>query len=1444
MMIARRLRAGSGAALAVALAAAGLTPLVAGTAPQAGAAPEAGQDARVIVLMAGPDGDPVAPAELATANARTERAAVAAQRTMLAAAAGQGIDAQVEHEFTDLVHAVALTVDAEDVDALRELPGVADVLPDQRIRTATDVSVPHIGAPEVWERQAPGGGAADGTGTIVAVVDTGIDYTNPSLGGGFGEGHKVVAGHDFVNGDADPMDDNGHGTHVAGIVAGTGAGTPETTGVAPGALLTAYKVLDGWGAGYESDIIAGLQAAVDPANPYRADVVNLSLGGPGDGTDPIGLAATAATEAGVVVVAAAGNSGPGEQTMGSPALADGVLSVGASASGLVLPSARLTAPRDEPIDTFRAPFSAPAPTTPVVGELVDVGDGYEEDYDRVGDVTGKVVAYRQNLPRNLADVAPFLVEQARLAEERGALALIAYTGGGGGPVLAADGVAPGADTPQQEPGVVDVPLSGVLEEPGESFRLDRLVVMGLFEMQWEQLSRDLAAGPVHIEISGQDVTDQMASFSSRGPAPDFDLEPDIVAPGIEIRSTWPLEFWAPGVYRISGTSMAAPHVAGAAALLRQLRPDESVADVNGRLTGSAVAVEGTGPTTSGAGRVDIPAAVDSPLIAAPTSVSLGLADLSGATVGGSGTTTLRNPGDAEVAVTLAVEQAPTTIGTATVTPTHGTIPAGGELEVTVTVAADTPDGDADLTGWVVATTSGDGGSPATVRVPYLLAARHLVVQTSPDPSDGTSEAFIWSPAPLAEPPTVTVTPPRGRPVTVQAEHDYDSWYRAELTGSRAGAYAVGVTAGTTLGAIITGSASFEVTAPSGNSGNPAAWQPIGPNTSSGPITVSGADPDTAAVTQYGKPGPWTTDDGGETWRQHNRLPVAAGSGNDNLVIAADDPDTMWYAVNAATGLSFGVRLDNTYEGRILRSEDGGATWQQLDVPDAHTIALLSDPQTQVLVAVRPDAILVSHDGGDGWASYPNPAGSDLTGAAVSGDDLYLAGFDAVWAVRGILAGEPTGSDTVYKTEDGFVEGLAATADGETVAALVDDVVIGSHDGGATWAELYPVPDGGALDLVVSDDLMMVTTYRDVQHVSRDGGTTWEQLPEPINGAVEDDVQPWAGGLLWSSPGAGLFLTGDDGDDPRRIGVQGSTVHDLEIADDTDGTPRLLAGTDTDIYATDLPTRPKLPAGGAEWGLSGYEAYVGTRIGQLAVDPQDPQTVWKIRKDALSQFWVYRSTDGGHEWDLRGRTNEVPLDLVVGTADSDTVAVSFWSLGGTGLYVTRNGGTVWRKYFHDQLFWSVATDPAHPERLWLAADDGLYRSDDFGVTAEKVVDGRYTSVSVDGDRVVAAGPAIRVSDDGGTTWHDADTGGLPMLVGDLAVSPTDPDTWYAATGSFSANGLIKGGRGVLRSTDGGRTWANVSGGLQNLSVVSLEISPDGRWLYAGTQLGGVHRVRTR
>jgi hypothetical protein len=80
------------------------------------------------------------------------------------------------------------------------------------------------------------------------------------------------------------------------------------------------------------------------------------------------------------------------------------------------------------------------------------------------------------------------------------------------------------------------------------------------------------------------------------------------------------------------------------------------------------------------------------------------------------------------------------------------------------------------------------------------------------------------------------------------------------------------------------------------------------------------------------------------------------------------------------------------------------------------------------------------------------------------------------------------------------------------------------------------------------------------------------------------------------------------------------------------------------------------------------------------------------------------------------------------------------------------------------------------------------------------------------------------------------------VSSLAAAPNDPGTLYAGTTSHAANGLVKGGRGVLRSSDGGQSWVNISAGLQNTAVTSLAFSPDGRWLYAGTVDGGTHRLQ--
>ncbi|MEQ9299993.1 MAG: S8 family serine peptidase, partial [Cyclobacteriaceae bacterium] len=149
-------------------------------------------------------------------------------------------------------------------------------------------------------------------------------------GGGFGPAFKVVDGYDFVNDDDDPMDDESHGTHVAGIVAANGI----LRGVAPEANLVALKALDMYGWGTDADIIEAIEWSVDPNGDGdfddALDIVNMSLGGYGDINSPLSLAVEDATQMGVLFVVAAGNSFS-NGSVGSPGVTPGALTVGASA---------------------------------------------------------------------------------------------------------------------------------------------------------------------------------------------------------------------------------------------------------------------------------------------------------------------------------------------------------------------------------------------------------------------------------------------------------------------------------------------------------------------------------------------------------------------------------------------------------------------------------------------------------------------------------------------------------------------------------------------------------------------------------------------------------------------------------------------------------------------------------------------------------------------------------------------------------------------------------------------------------------------------------------------------------------------------------------------------------------------------------------------------------
>ncbi|WUT87815.1 S8 family serine peptidase [Streptomyces melanogenes] len=1277
------------------------------------------------------------------------------------------------------------------------------------MRVLTDASVPLINAPQVWRRKDPVGHSADGTGTTVAVLDSGVDYTHPDLGGGFGAGHKVVGGYDFANGDADPMDDNGHGTHVAGIIAGKAAEKGGVTGVAPGASILAYKVMDDAGEGYTSDIVAGIEAAVDPDNPHRADVVNLSLGGYGDGTDPLGAAATAATRAGVVVVASAGNEGPGSGTISTPAAADGVIAVGASLSGLRMPSAAYKG--GDKIQTYRGMVSANPPGKPVTAELVDVGKGTTEDWERVGDVKGKAVRIDMLVAQSSRDLYMTEIEMAREAERHGAIALIGGPSGGGGPVFAASPSLsqdqPGSPSPD---GSVPLAAQTSLKDSGDSLRMDTMVMLGMDSTQYAELGRRLATGKVEVTITGTDVTDQIASFSSRGPDLRWDLKPDLVAPGYDIRSTIPKSLYAPGYYRMSGTSMAAPHVAGAAALLRQLHPGETPTKVTSALVGSTKRIKEYGTSTVGSGRLDVAAAADAAatgITTTPATLSYGLADLAKRTVGGSKKLTVTNSGTRARTVRLKAS------GEARVSPATLRIPAGGAATATVTLRADRPAGEAEITGTVTVTPE----HGTALRVPYLLVVRQLFVQAGPDPSDGKSTAVVFTPAPLAKPPVLTVTPPHGRPYTVTTALRAGNVYQAEITGRGEGAHLVSADGRTTDGKALTSNQDgFEVTP--ANSRN-SRWQPVGPNSESGDITIARSAPGAAVLTQYNKPGPWSTQDNGATWQQHTRLPLGDVGGQAFTVIDPKNAKRWWYAANSRSGIP--------RTGSILRTEDGGRTWQTLNTPDTHITGFLTDEAGRTLVAVTATDLLISKDGGDTWAAEPLGIPVDVVyDVAIGGDSLYFSAGKSLWKRDGLSTGTLSKATKVYEPTGGKVS-VTVVADSRTVAMYeVGSGVVGSFDGGRTWATLDNHGYGGT-GLTLTGGDMYIGYGKDIR-VGRDHGRRWSTVPSVNKASTTSDFDRWAdGSLTVSADAAGVYRGTADGKDYRRLGVQGGTVNSLAVSGN-----QLLAAGQQGTH------RSPLPVAGAEWGTTGGEGRIGAGTRLMQTSAKDSRIVWRVRNGAWGDFHLERSGDAGATWQQKGESNGTVFAMAVHPADPDRVYVAYANLLGQGLFSTEDGGTTWKNLLHDRTYFTaVAGDPKNPDRLWLGAPDGLYRSDNGGDDITKVADGRVDTIEFAGPKMLTGGDAIRVSTDGGKTFRTADTGKLPLRVGDLLQVGS---TLYAATTSHWDTALPRGGRGVLRSTDGGRSWQNISTGLQNLNATSLATA--GGWLYVGTVQGGVHRLK--
>ncbi|MGF7047427.1 minor extracellular serine protease Vpr [Paenibacillus sp. DS2015] len=455
--------------------------------------------------------------------------------------------ATFNREYSNIFNGYSITLPADEVDQLLLIAGVKAVYPnieykalelDQSSEGYTpymDVSAPFIGADTLWAS------GYTGAGIKVGVIDTGVDYNHPSLKDAY------KGGYDFVDNDDDPMETlpdptkpikNGepyntlHGTHVSGTIVGQGdpehpyAGKGWVRGVAPAADLYVYRVLGPYGSGTSENVIAAIERAVID----DLDVVNLSLGSDlNNEYSPDSIAADNATLAGVTVVLANGNTGPNDQTVGSPAASELSISVGASVPPVSTPIFISSAIGNiyAQISTFSPDLGEPNQEL----DLVYANYGQESDYSNL-DVSGKTVIVSRG--------ALSFGEKSMNATAAGAKALIIHnnTPGEFGATLG-------------EPGMY-VPTYTISQEDGLALK--------------DQIDQ----GQPTITFSKIEEQDLLADFSSRGPAlPNYSIKPDFSAPGVGIRSSIPAfnGDYSNAYEDLNGTSMAAPHVAGAVALI-------------------------------------------------------------------------------------------------------------------------------------------------------------------------------------------------------------------------------------------------------------------------------------------------------------------------------------------------------------------------------------------------------------------------------------------------------------------------------------------------------------------------------------------------------------------------------------------------------------------------------------------------------------------------------------------------------------------------------------------------------------------------------------------------------------------------------------------------------------------------------------------------------------
>lgn len=691
----------------------------------------------------------------------------AAQRAFLQRASveiGRSLDSVgAQFEFRHAYNGLVVRLTAAEAKRLAALPGVAAVRPARNVPVATDRGPQLIGAPAIWNGTLDGvtdrvfGDGFDGVdalgnhgeGIVAGIVDTGLNFASPSFAassGGYqhvnplGAGHylglcgplpspdwtpqcndKVIGAYDFVtefmpdiladdpgatNGPG-PVDENGHGSHTASTVAGNPVvaqvpGGPKLpiTGVAPRANLVVYNACYTTGDGRGSCLYPSLVASVNQAVADGVvDVLNYSIAG---GEDPWNeepsQAFLDAVDAGLFVAASAGNSGPSAASTGHAEPWAATVAASTHGRGAFVNMLRVTAPAPVPAELEAIPMTIPTSamplSAPVAGPLAyDAVDPLQCSPAAAGSYTGKIVLIRRG-------TCTFLVK-VQNAEAGGAAAVVMFNN------VAGD-INPNVEG-------ATIPVAVVSLAQAESIAAFYAGTDSA-DVRLDYPSEATAAQP-----------DQIANFSSRGPTTFSLLKPDIAAPGSNILAAYAGDANSFGV--ISGTSMASPHIAGAAALIRKAHPQWTPAEVKSALmltskNDGLTALPSGGAANAfdmGAGRVRADLAIGSELVMNETSyrylradparggdpAGLNLPSLGGDSCVGSCsfTRTFRNVGNATRSWNVSLGGID---GTAT--PSTLTLAAGASGSVEFALAVDGRDQDAYVHGEVGLTPDG-GGQP-------------------------------------------------------------------------------------------------------------------------------------------------------------------------------------------------------------------------------------------------------------------------------------------------------------------------------------------------------------------------------------------------------------------------------------------------------------------------------------------------------------------------------------------------------------------------------------------------------------------------------------------------------------------------------------------------------------------------------------------------------------